>query len=48
MTITFKTNCPECGGKHKIKTKATYNGTAWVVAPSKCHKCGHKLPGFTL
>jgi transposase len=45
--VTFKTDCPCCGGKKKIKTKATFIGKSWHVEATKCHKCGHQRDAFS-
>jgi len=40
--LTFKTDCPCCGGTKKLKTKVNL---AWrTYSKAKCHKCGHTLP----
>lgn len=45
-TLTFKTDCPKCGGKGKIKTKVNLS-LKWHSG-AKCHKCGFNLPGGSL
>ena len=45
-TLTFKTDCPKCGGKNKIKTKVNLSLKGYSGA--KCYKCGFKLPGGSL
>lgn len=46
--MTFKTDCPKCKGKKKLKTKVTFSGGKWVISPTKCYKCGYELPGFVV
>lgn len=39
--MTFKTNCPKCGGKKKLSTKVQLLGNgALTYSKAKCYKCG--------
>lgn len=43
--MTFKTNCPRCGGKKKLSTKVKLLGNgALTYSKAKCYKCGFYSP----
>ena len=46
MLLKFTTDCPQCGGKKKLKTKVDLLGK--VISKAKCYTCGYHLPAEKL
>jgi len=44
QTMNFKSNCPKCGGRKKIRTKVSFHKGDAFFAKSKCYKCGYWKP----
>jgi ssDNA-binding Zn-finger/Zn-ribbon topoisomerase 1 len=45
MTMIFKSDCPQCRGKNKLRTKIDMG--AGTFSKAKCYKCGwYSRPGW--
>lgn len=46
MTVVFKTDCPKCGGKKKLRTRVDL--VLKTYSKAKCYKCGFTQPAGRL